>query len=475
MEIAKWNSLFEGNYVNQDLSIYYKDDIFVTVIKLNDAKNCLIQLNKIYLAQGDCELFVTTLPYPAIVYEKHFALGEDETYKYILINTDLEYLESSLINTYIDKKIKYLEKLGDSVSSVVGSYDLKLIPFHLIPKDKKDYFFSDPNVLKLLVNLPIDFGVSPIAPINELVLGYKEKKSVTASLESLRSVLVYNGSLDERLYCLKLVCENFLLSFRNVIVFDKFDYFHTLSHPQTNFTVLKEYGLDISPLGFPLNIVDKYAIKFPLSFIPKEAFVSLFKFSLSSLKIFNQVYTSDVTTFADLICRIKKLPTTDEFTDFEKERIISKLYILDAKYNSFFGKGKVDDLVVQKYKQIGSVTVINVVEDIFYPHYVNYILHEISLKLQTDVLFVFPESKDLFNNFFVGKSLINTIRANQKISYLISSSNDIDFVSEDLCDVKISIVKQNDIVIKFPAKDPLRLLLRPSLTFSGDFVYCPIS
>jgi len=88
---------------------------------------------------------------------------------------------------------------------------------------------------------------------------------------------------------------------------------------------------------------------------------------------------------------------------------------------------------------------------------------------------VFPESKDLFNNFFVGKSLINTIRANQKISYLISSSNDIDFVSEDLCDVKMSIVKQNDIVIKFPAKDPLRMLLRPSLTFSGDFVYCPIS
>jgi len=63
--------------------------------------------------------------------------------------------------------------------------------------------------------------------------------------------------------------------------------------------------------------------------------------------------------------------------------------------------------------------------------------------------------------------LMIILKDNPKLNYVISSEYINDFRDEDLSEVKIELISGNDAVIRYPDKDPLRLLLRPTLTSSN--------
>ena len=467
ISLNTWNTLCDGRYGSSEYSILYQDDIFVSILKLRDQASALVQVYKVFFVQGDVETFVSTLPYPGILYEKHFNLGENNTYKYLFLNTDIEYAEINTLSFYVDKKIQELNKRVGSVISVIKSYNIKLSSLKLASEDARNYFFSDPGIVKLLSNLPpaLDFSRTTL---DKLIIGKKNDLLVTTSLELQKSVTIVNGSFDNRIFALKVVCENYLLSSKTVIVLDPTKMFLTLAYPQSDSAVLNDYELRMDPFGFPVKPIESSEIKIPLGVIPLNAFTNLFKLSPIEQKIMEKTYSTSLVTINDLRKRIIAQGIDEEFSDFEKQRLLSKLILLDKKYESRFGQTDLAILFEQRYKHIGSVKLLSVDStDPIYPYFVSQIINQLSLLVKDDILLVLPESADIFNNLFIGREVIDKIKANPRICILLSSKLITDFRDGKLTDVTITMIEDNDAVIFYPNRDPLRLLLRPTLTSSN--------
>lgn len=467
ISLNTWNTLFQGKFGNQELNILYKDDIFVTYLKLRDNKNALIQVYKIFVAKGDLEVFANTLPYPALVYQKHLDIGEKNNFKYLLLHTDVEHVDFSNLSYHVEKKINKLNKRVSSVISVVKSYDLKLTSLKLANDKEINTFFSDPGVVKILTNLPLSFNLTESTTLEKFILGKKDDVLATTTIDQLKSVGVFGSSLTERIFAMKIITENYLLSSKTIIVFDSTNMFVSLAYPQQNIKILENFDLKMDPFGFPIKVIDYLSIKMPLSAIPKSAFISLFKFSKDSENIISKAYENNILDVTELRKNVEKISVDGEVTDFEKQRVISKLIVLETKYNKIFGKSDIKKLFEQRYSHMGSVKILNLdKKDRFYPYYIDYITKQVSLSVKKEMLIVFPELSEVFNNIFIGNNLFSEVKDNPNLSYIISSKHKTDFREEKLSDVEISMISENDGVITYPNRDPLRLLFRPTFTSS---------
>lgn len=466
--INTWNTLFEGKYGDRGLSIYYEEDIIVSVVRPKDSTTAIVQLYKAFSVEGDIETFAETLPSQCIVYQKHFDIGEKNTYKFLILNTETEAIDGQDLNNYIEKKITQLNKTTGSIISIVKSYDIKLISLKMLPTNVKNIFFSDPFVVKALANQPISPDLSVMSSIDKLLLGKKNGVAINTSLETLNSVCVVNGTLDERVFAIKLICENYLLSFRKVVAFDSTGVFRTISYPQQKEELLSDFDMKVSPFGFSSNNYEYFKFKLPLHAIPKGAFINEFRFTGISQKIIDICYTSDIKDISELIDKIIRLDITDEITDFEKWRIIAKMNILNDKYGSCFGDTDISQVFENPYKNIGAGKIFQInTSDPFYVYYVFYMIKKISEETKEELLIVLPELPAVVNNSFIGNELITLLQQNPKLSYIISSEHLNDFLNKNITDVRIEMIYGNDAVIRYPEKDPLRLLLRPTLTSSN--------
>jgi hypothetical protein len=467
ISLNTWNTLYEGKYGNQELNILYKDDIFVSFLRLRDKTNVLIQVYKVFVVKGDLETFANTLPFPAIVYQKHIDIGSKNNFKYLLLHTETEYVDINTLSYHVDKKITELNKMVGSVISVVKSYNIKLISLKLAEKRDNDYFFSDPEVIKSLSNMPLSLDFKSSTPLDKLILGKKKDITVTTSLSNLKSVSVYGPNLDDRLFISKIICENYLLSSKTVIVFDSVNNFISLGYPQQNSEVLDKFELNMDPFGFPVKKINYSDIKMPLGKIPFDAFVNIFSFKDVSLKIINEVFSKELVTIKDLISKVQAIKITNEINDFEKLRVLSKLKVLDKKYGSFFNKTNVSVLFKQRYQNIGSVKLINInPKDPIAPYFIKGIVEDISLNLKDDILVVFPELNFVFNNIYLGSSIQQIIKDNSTLNFLTTSKSEVDFRDGNFSSVKIISIKDNDAVLYYPNRDAIRLLFRPTFTSS---------
>lgn len=468
ISLNTWSTLYEGKYGNQELNLLYKDDIFVSFLRLRDNINVLLQVYKVFVVKGDIETFVSTLPYPAIVYHKHIDIGAKNNFKYLLLHTEVEYVDINTLSYYVDKKILDLNKMVSTIIPVTKSYNVKLISLKYADKKDNDYFFSDPEVLKTLSNLSLPFmqGSSACSFLDKHFLGKKDDVEVSTSLSNLKEMIVYGSELKSRLFASKVLCESHLLASEQVIVFDDSDFFLSLANPQKNLNDLNSFDKNLPTFGFPVNKLNYGFFKIPLGKIPFVAFVNIFSFKEISYKILSKVYSQQLTTIQDLISKIKNLENTKEINDFEKQRLVSKLLILDKKYKLIFGKPNLSTLFEQKYKNIGCVKIISFDKnDVLYPYYINAVLEEISLTAKQELLLVFPELDVLFNNIYLEDTPINTLKENPNLNFLITTTSSDFFKSTEVSGVKLHSIKNNDAVIYYTNRDPLRFRLRPTFTF----------
>jgi hypothetical protein len=429
----------------------------------------LVQLYKVFGVDGDIELFAETLPNQCIVFEKHFDIGDKNTHKFFILNTDTEIVDSSQLNEHIEKKILKLNKITSSIISIIKSYNIKLLSLKMLPPEQKNYFFYDPFIVKVLTNSPnnIEFS-SAISSVDKLLVGRKNGITINASLENLRSIVVTGSEEEDRIFAMKVIAENYLLSSKKVIVFDSTGVFKTLSYPQQKEELLSAFDMKVSPFGFPINTIDFFKIKLPLHIIPKLAFINLFKFTGVSQKIIDQAYTDNIKDISELIANIAAIGITDEITDFEKWRIISKLNIIDDVYSGYFGETDLSIVFESTYKNIGSSKVFMINRNnSLHVYYIYGILKKLSEEVKEDMLVIIPQASEIFNNSFIGNELLTILKENPKLNYCIGAGHIDDFIDKEPATVKIEVISNNDVVIRYPDKDPLRLLLRPTLTSSN--------
>ncbi|MFA5745991.1 MAG: hypothetical protein WCX82_01230 [archaeon] len=466
--VTTWDTLFEGKYGQKELTIFYSDDYFVSILRLRDQSNVLIQLYKIFAVNGDIEIFAETLPNQCIVYEKHFGIGENNTYKFFIVNTETEIIDSTQINYHIEKKMLQLNKATGSIVSIIKSYNIKLLSLKMLSEEVKNFFFSDPFVIKVLTNSPNSIDFSTISSVDKLLLGRKNGITINASLENLRSVLVIGGQEEDRIFAIKVIAENYLLSSKKVIVFDNTGVFKTLSYPQQKEELLLAFEMKVSPFGFPSNVIDYFKIKLPLSTIPKIAFISIFKLSGVSEKIINKAYTDNLKTIQDLKNNVIALDIDDEITDFEKWRVISKLNILEEMYGNYFGDTNLSIISEAAYKNIGSSKIFTVNKnDPMYVYYIYGLIKQLSQEIKEEILIIIPQANEILNNAIIGGELLTILKESPKLNYCLSSEYANDFMDKNPANVTIEVISGNDAVIRYPDKDPLRLFLRPTLTSSN--------
>ncbi|MFH0905730.1 MAG: hypothetical protein V1824_00150 [archaeon] len=461
-----WNLLFSGSYADSELNILYNDDNFVSILKSKDSKSTLLQVYKAFVADGDLDTFVETLPYQCLLFSKHYSIGDKNTYKYLLLNSELQYIDLSSLSDEVDKKLSDLNKKTSSLISITKSFNLKLISLKFA-LEAKNHFLSDPLITKVLSNFPLSFELSKGTTIDKFVLGIKGGISIEKTISDLSSVSVYNGALEERLFAVKLICENYLMASKQVIIFDGFDYFKSLAYPQDQ-KILNKFKLNMDGFGFPSKVFDYFDIKIPLYIISSSAFVFMFKFSGTSQIIIEKAYSAQLVTIMDLMKNVSNLEIEGEVTEFEKQRVLSKLYLIDKKYKDRFGETDISLLFDNSSRNISSAKILKFdSSDLLYQYYIYQIVSKISLKLKENTLFVFPECSALLNNAFVGHNLINLLKENTNINYLISSIAEIDIKQQKLSLVTINMIYDNDCVIKFPSRDPLRLFLRPTSSLTN--------
>ncbi|MDD3244554.1 MAG: hypothetical protein PHU47_00185 [Candidatus ainarchaeum sp.] len=474
LSLSAWETIFEGKYGDQELSILYNDDYFVSFLRSRHQDSLLIQVYKVFLAYGELELFVETLPNQCIFYQKHLDLGEKNTHKFLLINTETELIDNMAFTSYIEKKIAQLNKQTSSIISVIKSYNIKLVSLKMLSEDQRSIFFSDPFIIKTITNFPTkNINFLENSTVNKLIIGKKNDVTITGNIETLRSVLVTGSELDDRLYSVKLVCENYLLSGKKVLVFDSTGVFKSLSYPQQHEDILFNFDIKIAPFGFPSKSVDYFKIKMPLSVVPKKAFCSIFHLTSISEKIIEKIYSNDLLTIADLREKMVSLETDDDITEFEKKRVFNKLNIIEKKYATYFGKTDCSMLFEDSYSQIGSCRILRInLDDPFCVYYIYSVIKEIENIIKEDVLVAIPESKETINSLFVGNDVLKILVENPKLNYVISSEYLSDFIEnfDNLAKVHIEVISGNDVVIRYPDRDPLRLLLRPTLTSSNVFL-----
>ncbi len=469
LSLNTWDILFEGKYGSQELTILYKDDFFVSFLKSRDKKDILVQVYKIFVVYGEVEVFAETLPGKCIVYQKHFDAGEKNTHKFFMLNTETEYVDNNTLSYHVDKKIEELNKKTGTIVSIMKSYDLKLVSLKNISKEKKDFFYSDPFVVKTLTNMPMSAQMSGVTSIDKLLFGKKNKIPINLTLENLKSVFVSGAKEDDRLFVLKLISEIYLLSSKTVVIFDKKGVFKSLAYPQQNEELLQEFDPVLGAFGFPSKFVDYFSnLKIPLGSIPKQGFIHHFKFTDTGEKIIYECFDESLIFINDLIEKINKLEISDDITEFEKKRIISKLLIIDKKYGKYFGKIDVSFLFENKYKHLGYSKILKLDYDCpFVAYYVKKIIEELSLNIKEDLLLVLPEAENILNHLFVGKNISSFIQENPKLNVAISSEYKTNIKDISYLDVFVDVVGGNDVVIKRPNRDPMRVFLRPTLSSSN--------
>jgi hypothetical protein len=469
ISLNTWDVLFEGKYGSQELSLLYKDDYFVSFLRSRDKKDILVQVYKLFAVYGDVEIFAETLPSQCIVYEKHFDIGEKNTHKFFIINTETEYVDNNTLSYHVDKKINELNKKTSTLVSVMKSYNLKLISLKNLSQNIRNYFFNDPFIIKTLTNMPMSADLSGVTSIDKLLLGKKNNIPINTTLENLRSVFVSGAEEDDRLFVLKLISEIYLLSSKTVIVFDKKGVFKSLAYPQQNEDLLQEFDSVLGAFGFPSKYVDYFTqIKIPLGSIPKQGFISQFKFTDVGEKIINNCFKDSLVVVDDLIENVLDFPIDDEITEFEKKRVVSKLRLIDKKYSSYFGKIDVSFLFENKYKHLGYSKILKINYDCpFYAYYVKKIIEELSLNVKNDLLLVLPESENIFNHLFVGDRVSSIIQENPKLNVVISTEFPTNIKNKEYLDIFVGVIGGNDVVIRYPNRDPLRIMLRPTLSSSN--------
>jgi len=464
--LASWNTLFQGSYGNQELTLLYKEDILVTMLRARDQKSALLQVYKVFSAYGDSEMFAQTLPYNVILYHKHIGAGEKNTYKYLILNSDTEYVDTTTLAYNIDKKIQELNKITTSIISIIKSYDIRLISLKLSSDDAKNYFFSDPGVLKVIVNLPPAFDFATFTSVDKLILGRKNNLAITTTLENMRYTGVFGGTRDERLFAVKLICENYLIQSRTVVVFDNSNFFVSLAYPQQNLSVIKDYNLNMDAFGFPTKPIGYFDIKIPLSSVPVAAFLDIFKFTGIAMDVIKKQY-SDLVTMNDLVKKIITVELNDDLTGFEKQRILSRLALISKKFDNRFGEMDLSQILETRYKHIGSSKILKIdVSDPLYSYYVLSVLKTIALNFKDELLVVIPEMPELFADNIAGKEILSVLNKNSMLYHVISAESKSDIANDELYEVEIDLISDNDAVVRYPQRDPLRLLLRPTLTSS---------
>lgn len=497
MEIFKlvsgpWEKIFSGNFQEHDVEIYSNPEKILLVIifekKLDIVQGAIIEMYKVFYADGEMSVFTENLPREVIGLVKH---DENITLKFFLLGSKPAYVPwaEDVFLTQTDSMIKKIEVSSNMVKDISKAYGLTLKEISECDESIRSAFFTQPLVPLLLSTsshkLFAQYEPQIASLKSDVMLGLtKDKKKVFEPLAAFFSTIISEGAELDRARIMQVIAESSLLVNVPVILFDFNKHFLGLGEATKEVVELEKYSVDIDPIGFPLKVMKGGSeLKVDLNVLPYEAVAELFRIGDKDFpRIMNKVLNNKrVATLKDLIVAVQELKGDSEFTEFEIFKAIRILRLLDLMNQAVFG-GYVDieELAKQGSAGIARASVITIenmndkVSSLLIYSLVKNLKNYFSTKGRSQairLIVTIPKGsllKQVEDSTLISKAISSLLIEAQEngIAYVIGAQHSIDISSEirSHASAKIDVVLGNDVGVQFRNARAYRVLVRPTLS-----------
>ncbi|MFH1391092.1 MAG: hypothetical protein ABIH20_02145 [Candidatus Diapherotrites archaeon] len=485
-----WEKLFSGNFQEHEVELYSNPEKILLVIvfekKLDRVEGAIIELYKVFSAEGDVESFVETLPRDVLILTKH---DEKSTLKFLLLGSKPTYAmwnEKEFVKE-VDLLVKKLSTSAAMIKDVSKAYELTLKEIAESTKEIQTAFFTQPMLVPLMAtsnHSMIRESVDEMKAITkgDITLGLtRDRKKVIEPIALFTKTIISEGEPKDRGRVLQVLAESAMLSKIPVVIFDYDKRFSGLGETSKDEAELKKYEVEIDPLGFPVkNYTPGDSVKVNLNIISPRTIAELFGIGY---KDFPRLLTrflaeNTVTSIDDMVEKISKLPQSEEFSEFEIYKTARVIKLIGTRYPNLFGdNSETKDMIKTSTSNIARASIIDIssADKRSSTMLIHSVVKEISMSKQKAdsnfVSIIIPEGEIIQakenQNVISGEiySLLNELAVSGgMVTIAAAKPIDIDSATKQDANVKINIVSGNDVGVQMKNRKAYRVLVRPPLS-----------
>ncbi len=484
-----WKEIFNGKFQNYDLRIYYSPSsmLLVSIDEMKKGKlaGSMIEVYRVFYAQGDVEEFVETLPKEIIVLSRH---DKEKTNKFLLLGSKPSYVsgDESEFEVEADLLVKKVKASSKMIKDVSKAYNLELDEIENSDSAAKGLFFSQPLIIPT-ISTAYEPSVSEVKSksFGEVILGLsKEKNTIKEPLSLFAGTIISGGTSEERAHIIRIMIESCLLSSVATAIIDNDQYFAGLREPTDKLQELQDSKIEIVPIGFPIKEF----------VVPQQLKVNLKNFNIAGLiegfGAGDGVSAKKISEIGDgkecdsidcLIKEVEKIKEEGEWNEFQKNRSNRLLRLVLLHYpNLFSGENDIQAISKSGIRGLGRAGIIRVGgnDERAKLFIINSVIKEMiaffKTQGKTDTLrsvFVLPDCERFVSaeaNSILEKEIISGILelAEYGVGMILASEKEED-ISEELVKnstASITIVGKRDAGVKLRGRKSYRVKIRPSLS-----------
>ncbi len=486
-----WNKLFSGQIEEHEVEIYSNQKgMLLSMIydeENGEKKGALIELFKVFFAKGELEHFAESLSKNAISFVKHSQAGN---IKILMIDSGADYVkfEEELFAQEVDQKIEQLSAFSETVKESAKANELELNELEKASEEEKGFFSTMP-LLQLILAPKLKKEIKSAIegkPVThgELILGKtKTGEMLKEPLAVFEKSVVIGGNHNERMKVIHVFSESALLSGFSTIIIDQEDNFELLKQQTSKPEKLKEFGVDIDPIGFPIKTFKPLEdIKVNLQVVNPKALLELFglKKGIVLETIVKTMNENKTESIEELIKLVEQMPETKELNSFQKQRTMRVLQLIEETHPRLFsGTNNVEEIEKKGIKGIGRAGILKIGKN---PRenllLINSIFKELLEKhkkekktSQLNSFIVFPKTDSLMRRESELSMVRETAETLKELSEygvgFIAEAEHFTDLDENLrkeFESKLTIIKDDDVGIELENKKNYRITIRPSLS-----------
>ena len=482
IDFGPWKTVYEGKFSGHAVEIISNPESFFLVFiyeisEQGEKLGALVEGYKAYLAKGQMENFIETLPKPSLGITKNIG---NKTAKLFFISFDPMYLDFKHEDFLrrIDNMLKKNIESNATLMDLARASSLELKELNMSPASEYGILLGDPFTMRALIGGAKESTKStqrestPSKSVSIQLGLSKSREIITENLENLKRTIIILNTKKEHEYAQYIIAENFLLENRPMIIFDDEDYFSDLKNASHNEAKLKDSLVAYDPIGFPMKKAKakeevKVAVKdvdFGLAMEILGTGDKDFNTKLILAKAPLQANKAEELALA--------LQQSDQLNGYEKLKAERICMILAQQFPAMFGESaNVNEMTKDWSGNLGRATVIDIKDLAEHEKilFVRTMLRLFSRKLEStsEIKFsmVIPNSDKIFSILPEKVETIISDLENKGVGFVLGATKKgFNKGVEKSAGTNITVVSGNDVAISIVNGKNYRALLRPSLS-----------
>jgi hypothetical protein len=488
-----WEKLFSGVFHEHEVEIYINPKKIVMALiyekKLDIVEGAIIELYKVFYAEGETDSFTETLPREVLVILKH---EENKNLKFLMLGskpTYVRWVEDEFVKE-VDSMVKRVDTSSEMIKDISKAYELTLKEISDCPEEIKMAFFTQPMLIPIITTSShVEAGTSMQSLSSriksDVILGLtKDKKKIVEPLGLFSSTIVTDGEEKDRERVMQVLAESSMLANVPVIIFDFSGRFAWLGEASKDIAELKKYEVEIDPIGFPTRFLKpKEIVKVDLNIIDYEAISGIFGIGDKEFaRICNLAASSgQVNSIDEFIQKITNIKSNEEFTEFEINKAARIIKLIEVMHPGFFGGSiDVEEMTRPGTSNIARASIIDMqnldskINTLIFYSVLKSVFKYFSLKGESKAMraMVIMPKATIIDDSERKKTIAEEIssifsKMNDKgIGFVLGSQQqiEIDPTIKSITEAKINVVSGNDVGVQLKNAKAYRVLVRPTLS-----------